>query len=81
MAGPKFLTNRTLIDKGNAASNQKPVLRKFQLIAEHAGFYWVMAVNGTYGPEMLTFPKSQLFDYEESNDSLQDHFRKQRTSA
>ncbi len=76
MAGPKFLTNRTLINQGNAAMNQKPVLRKFQLIAEHAGFYWVKATNGNFATEMLTFPKKDLFDYEESNASLQAHFAK-----
>jgi hypothetical protein len=78
MAGPRYLTNRTLIDKGNSSTNQKPVLRKFQLIAEHAGFYWVMAMNGAYGPEMLTFPKAQLFDFDESNASLQAHFEKSK---
>ncbi len=78
MAGPKFLTNRTLIDKGDVSTNRKPVLRKFQLIAEYEGFYWVMAMNKAYGPEMLTFPKSQLFDYDESNASLQAHFGKNK---
>jgi hypothetical protein len=78
MAGPKFLTNRTLIDKGNSATNQKPVLRKFQLIAEHEGFYWVKATNGNFAPEMLTFPKKDLFDYDESNASLQAHFEKSK---
>ena len=78
MAGPKFLTNRTLIDKGTSATNQKPVLRKFQLIAEHEGFYWVKAVNGNFATEMLTFPKTQLFDYDESNASLQAHIGKSK---
>jgi hypothetical protein len=72
----KYLTNKTFISQGNVELKQKPVLRKFLCVCEHKGFYWVEAVNGTMGVDMLTFPKGMLFDFETADAEVQAQYKK-----
>lgn len=50
------LTNGTHVDIENK------ILRRFLLLAEHEGQYWVKALNGNYQLELLTFDKDKLWE-------------------
>ncbi len=57
----KIVTNGTFISMGNEQLKQPPVLRRFQVLAEHGQWLWIIALNGNNtGEGPLTFPKSAL---------------------
>lgn len=66
------LTNGTTVK----SPDEKVVHRQFRLIAIDGNYAWVMALNGHFAGERLTFSKENLMTLETANQLLKERMKK-----